>query len=168
MFEIIKWTFGALFVLSGITLGIEIGTLYSWWIGLFVGICAAGLGGSVVYHEEIWGVILTFFVCVVVWTYTLSIDAKCWFHDGLLSTEKNTTTYMEMLYKQVKDNDVEDATAIVDNFGEWLETLESDEERELVRVTVRQYYETHVYQKGRVTTFYKKHQDELPSLSKIL
>ena len=170
MLDIIKLVFSALFLLSGVVLGIEIGILFSWWIGVFVGFNAACIGFFVAWDDksELLSYPLTLTVCIIVWLYTFSIDVKCWFHNGLLSTEKNTTTYIEMLYNQAKDNDIEDSIIICDNFGEWLETLEDEQEVEVVKETIRQYFKTHKYQEYRLDTFYEKHQDELPSLSCIL
>ncbi|MBQ5812172.1 hypothetical protein IIW29_01190 [Candidatus Saccharibacteria bacterium] len=160
---------------SSILLGIEIITLFDtlggWIAGFVVGGGGCALTGIFIVDEDNdWGfsAFIACFISTFVWIYTLSIDVKCKVHNKILPIERNTIVYMEMLYKQAKDNDVEDANAVIDNFGEWIETLQSEKEYELVETTLKKYFDTHEYQGERLENFFEKHQDEALNLFKIL
>lgn len=105
-------------------------------------------------------------ICVLVPTALLLIyftdDEYARYYNEVAHSPKGCTIwYIERIYGEVKENDLDDVVDLTYHMGEWLETLNDDELKTFEQVR-EQWAEEHPYKSERIDEFYSKHRDVIP------
>ena len=105
-------------------------------------------------------------ICVLVPTAILLIyftsDEYARDYNEIAHSPKGCTIwYIERIYEEVKENDLDDVVDLTYHMGEWLETLNDDELKTFEQVR-EQWAEEHPYKSERIDEFYSKHRDVIP------
>jgi type III secretory pathway component EscS len=105
-------------------------------------------------------------ICVLVPTALLLLyftsDGYARYYNEVAHSPKGCTIwYIERIYEEVKENDLDDVVDLTCHMGEWLETLNDDELKTFEQVR-EQWAEEHPYKSERIDEFYSKHRDVIP------
>lgn len=143
-----------------------------WWVWLIYWLiyyffsCSIGfwvyeiLKSSSKSRIRIYDIICSILLSTPIVLFIFSIDARCWFND-LLPIKKCAERYCEMIYTQIKQDNLDNVITISYNIGEWGDD-KSKEEREQFENAMQQWADENPYKAERIEDYFRKHRDVIP------
>lgn len=93
--------------------------------------------------------------------YYSCIDYRCWVNEGLLPEYWCAEEYVDMMYEEVKDDDIQDFIRVNLNLIEWMPN-EEDNNFNTRKEYFESYVERHKAKADVIEKYAKMHKDKLP------